>query len=138
MTDNQFLVCFNRRLHRLADILSVLFYYLIAFVKALNMSGEYLIDSFLVAGCDNMAAANQLHWPFSVGQGEEYRGKIALKRRFFSGFRVQLVTICAKQPVQLLSLSGSYVDVTALQMMPLNLPMGSEVYGDAGYTDYEK
>lgn len=30
------------------------------------------------------------------------------------------------------------MDVTALQLMHLNLPGGSEVYGDAGYTDYEQ
>jgi hypothetical protein len=43
-----------------------------------------------------------------------------------------------KQPVQFFILPGSYVDVTALQMMHLDLPVGSEVFGDAGYTDYEQ
>ena len=35
---------FNRRLHRLATSLSALFYYLADFFKALNLSGEYLIE----------------------------------------------------------------------------------------------
>ena len=44
----------NRRLHRLAHTLSVLFYYLADFFKALNLSGQYLIDSFPVAVCANI------------------------------------------------------------------------------------
>ena len=124
---------FNRRLHRLAATLSALFYYLADFFKTLNLSGEYLIDSFPVAGCDNIRIGRS-----RLIKGEQYRGKIASKRRFFFGFRVQLVTTRDKQPVQFFILPGSYVDVTALQMMHLDLPAGSEVYGDSGYTDYEQ
>ncbi len=57
---------FNRRLHRLAAILSALFYYLADFFKAFNLSGEYLIDSFPVAVCDNMAPATQSHQPLAA------------------------------------------------------------------------
>lgn len=124
---------FNRRLHRLAATLSALFYYLADFFKSLNLSSEYLIDSFPVAVCDNIRISRS-----RLVKGEEYRGKIASKRRFFFGFRVQLVTTPQKQPVQFFILPGSYVDVTALQMMHLDLPVGSEVFGDAGYTDYEQ
>ncbi len=124
---------FNRRLYRLAATLSALFYCLVDFFKALNLSGEYLIDSFPVAVCDNIRISRS-----RLVKGEEYRGKIASKRRFFFGFRVQLVTTRDKDPVQFFILPGSYADVTALQMMHLDLPVGSEVYGDAGYTDYEQ
>lgn len=124
---------FNRRLHRLAQTLSELFYYLADFFKALNLSGQYVIDSFPVAVCDNIRIGR-----CRLVEGEEYRGKIASKRRFFFGFRVQLVTTPDKQLVQFFVLPGSYVDVTALQMMHLELPAGSEVFGDAGYTDYEQ
>lgn len=124
---------FNRRLHRLAATLGVLFYYLADFFKTLNLSSQYLIDSFPVAVCDNIRIGRS-----KLVKGEEYRGKIASKRRFFYGFRVQVVTTLAKQPVQFFILPGSYVDVTALQMMHLQLPQGSEVYGDSGYTDYEQ
>ncbi|MBC7571791.1 MAG: IS982 family transposase [Spirosoma sp.] len=124
---------FNRRLHRLATTLSALFYYLADFFKVLNISGEYLIDSFPVAVCDNIRISRS-----RLVKGEEYRGKIASKRRYFYGFRVQLVTTRDKEPVQFFILPGSYVDVTALQMMHLDLPVGSLLYGDAGYTDYEQ
>ena len=92
-----------------------------------------MIDSFPVAVCDNIRIGRS-----RLVKSEEYRGKIASKRRFFFGFRVQLVTTRQKQPVQFFILPGSYVDVTALQMMHLDLPVGSEVFGDAGYTDYEQ
>lgn len=124
---------FNRRLHRLASTLCALFYYLADFFKALNLNGQYVIDSFPVAVCDNIRIGRS-----RLVKGEEYRGKIASKRRFFFGFRVQLITTLDKQPVQFFILPGSYVDVTALQMMHLDLPAGSEVFGDAGYTDYQQ
>jgi len=124
---------FNRRLHRLEHTLTVLFYYLADFFKALNLTGQYMIDSFPVPVCDNIRIGRS-----RLVEGEEYRGKIASKRRFFFGFRVQLITTLAKEPVQFFILPGSYVDVTALQLMHLDLPAGSEVFGDAGYTDYEQ
>lgn len=58
---------FNRRLPRLATTLSALFYYLADFFKTLNLSSEYLIDSFQVAVCDNMAAANRPYQPLPPG-----------------------------------------------------------------------
>ena len=138
MTDKQGVVMlekstFYRRLHRLAHTLSVLFYYLADFFKALNLSGQYLIDSFPVAVCDNIRIGR-----CRLVDGEVYRGRIASKRRFFFGFRVQLITTLAKEPVQFFILPGSLADVTALQMMHLDLPAGSEVFGDSGYTDYEQ
>jgi Transposase DDE domain len=124
---------FNRRLHQLAATLEVLFYYLADFFKHLNLSQEYVIDSFPVAVCDNIRIRRS-----NLVKGEEYRGKIASKRRYFYGFRVQVVVTKTGQPVQFFILPGSYVDVTALQMMHLHLPEGSEVYADSGYNDYEQ
>lgn len=124
---------FNRRLHKLAETLEMLFYYLAEFFKDLNLSAEYLIDSFPVAVCDNIRIGRS-----KIVKGEEYRGKIASKRRFFYGFRVQVVTTKQGQPVQFFILPGAYVDITAFQMMHLNLPENSAVYADSGYTDYEQ
>ena len=111
----------------------MLFYYLADFFKALNLSGQYLIDSFPLAVCDNIRIGRS-----RLVEGEDYRGRIASKHRFFFGFRVQLINTSDKQPVQFFILPGSIVDITALQMMHLDLPAGSEVFGDAGYTNYEQ
>ncbi|QJW89457.1 hypothetical protein HNV11_08715 [Spirosoma taeanense] len=91
---------FNRHLHRLAHTLQVLLYYLADFFKALNLSGQYLIDSFPVAVCDNIRIGRS-----RLVEGQEYRAKIASKRRFFFGFRIQLVTTVDKQPVQFFSVA---------------------------------
>jgi hypothetical protein len=138
MTDKQGLLmleksAFNRRLHRLADTLNALFYYLADFFKTLNLSSQYIIDSFPVAVCDNIRISRS-----RLVRGEHYRGKMASKRRFFYGFRVQVVTTLERQPVQFFIVPGSCMDVRALQMMHLNLPAGSQVFADAGYTDSEQ
>jgi len=124
---------FNRRLHKLADTLEVLFYYLARFFKDLNVDKTYVIDSFPVPVCDNIRIRHS-----RLVKGEHYRGKIASKRRFFYGFRVQVITTAHGEPVQYLIHPGAFVDVTALQAMDVDLPCGSELFGDSGYTDYEQ
>lgn len=124
---------FNRRLHKLTNTLESLFYYLAKAFKNLNLESVYVIDSFPVAVCDNIRICRS-----RLVKGEEYRGKIASKRRFFYGFRVQLITTAQGEPIQYLIHPGAFVDVTALQRMDLDLPAGSELYGDSGYTDYEQ
>lgn len=59
-----------------------------------------------------------------------------MKKRYFYGVRVQLLTTKNGIPVEFAFLPGSASDVRALKALPLNLPPGSEVYGDSAYTDY--
>lgn len=124
---------FNGRLHRLEVVLEGLFYYLADFFKTLNLSSEYVIDSFPVAVCDNIGIRRS-----RLLRGEDYRGKIASKRRFFYGFRVQVIATTDGFPVQYLIHPGAFVDVTALQTMQVNLPENSHLYADSGYTDYQQ
>lgn len=123
---------FVRRLHGLKEQLVALFLALGQTLKQLNASSRYLIDSFPVAVCDNIRIPR-----CRLLKGQGYRGYCASKRRYFYGFRVQVVTTEAGLPVQFYIHAGSFVDVTALQAMSLDLPEGSELYADAGYTDYE-
>jgi hypothetical protein len=123
---------FVRRLHRLQPQLLALFQALARSLKQLNTSSSYLIDSFPVAVCDNIRIARS-----HLLQGEAYRGKSVSKRRYFYGFRVQVITTWEGVPVDFFIHAGSFVDVTALQAMPLDLPEGSCIYADAGYTCYE-
>jgi Transposase DDE domain len=69
-------------------------------------------------------------------KSEEYRGYIASKKRYFYGVKVQLLTTKSGVPVEFVFLPGSASDVRALNALPFNLPPGSQVYTDAGYTDY--
>lgn len=123
---------FIRRLHGLRDQLLALFAALGQSIKALNTSCRYLIDSFPVAVCDNMRISRS-----HLLRGEGYRGKCVSKRRYFYGFRVQVITTDTGLPVQFYIHAGSFVDITAFKAMPLDLPAGSRLYADAGYTCYE-
>jgi len=123
---------FTRRLHGLKEQLVALFLALAGTLKELNTSSRYLIDSFPAAVCDNIRIAR-----CRLLRGEGYRGRCASKRRYFYGFRVQLIATEAGLPVAFYIHAGSFVDVTALKAMPLDLPQGSCLYADAGYTCYE-
>lgn len=123
---------FTRRLHGLREQLLALFSALGQSIKELNTSSSYLIDSFPVAVCDNIRIARS-----HLLQGEAYRGKCVSKRRYFYGFRVQVITTSDGVPVQFYIHAGSFVDITAFKAMEVDLPEGSCLYADAGYTCYE-
>ena len=123
---------FNRRLHNLDMLLNDLFHQLRMILKEMNGCGEYLLDSFPVALCDNIRIFN-----VKLIKSEEYRGYIASKKRYFSGVRVQLLTTRSGIPVEFIFMPGSAADVRALNSLPLNLPPGSQVYADSAYTDYQ-
>lgn len=121
---------FIRRLHGLQNPLIALFRALGQSLKELNTGCRYLIDSFPVAVCDTIRINHLL-------QNEAYRGKNASKRRYFYGFKVQVITTEAGLPVQFYIHAGSFADVTALKAMPVDLPQQSQLYADSGYTCYE-
>jgi hypothetical protein len=123
---------FVRRLHGLKGQLLALFAALGQVIKELNTSSSYLIDSFPVPVCDNIRISS-----CHLLEGEAYRGKCVSKRRYFYGFRVQVITTLGGVPVHFYIHAGSFADVTALQAMELDLPEGSRLYADAGYTCYE-
>lgn len=122
---------FSRRLHRLFLPLLELFDCLGMILKSINASTEYLLDSFPVPICDNIRIprARLVH-------SEDYRGYIASKKRYFYGIRVQLLGTREGIPVEFAFLPGEAHDTRGLNPLPFNLPDGSSVYADAGYTDY--
>lgn len=123
---------FNRRLHRLSMLMNDLFHQLGMIFKEMNENSEYLLDSFPVPMCDNIRIFNA-----KLIKSEEYRGYIASKKRYFYGVKVQLLTTKSGIPVELSILPGEANDVRGLNSLPFNLTAGSEVYTDAGYTDYQ-
>lgn len=123
---------FNRHLHRLAPIISSLFFALGQSLKQLNICSEYLIDSFPVTVCRNIRIPR-----CKLLDNEAYRGKNTSKREYFYGFKVQVITTANGVPVEYFICAGSYHDITAFQSMNIDLPPGSELYADSAYTDYE-
>ena len=121
----------NRRLHAVADLAYTLFHQLGAALMELSASARYLLDSFPVAACDNIRIRRA-----RLLRGAEWRGRKASHRRYFYGVRVQVVTTEAGVPVEMTFLPGSASDVRGLGVLPLDLPEGSELFMDSGYTDY--
>lgn len=122
---------FNRRLHRLSDLVLVLFQALGETWKALNPESIYILDSFPIAACDNYRISRSKCY-----QGEVWRGRQASKRRYFYGLKVHLMVTQFGQPVEFFLTPGSYSDTTALKWYAFDLPVGAWLTGDKAYTDY--
>ena len=121
----------NRRLHAVAELAYTLFHQLGAALKELSPSTNYLLDSFPVAVCDNIRIPRA-----RILQGAQWRGRRASHRRYFYGVKVQVMTTEEGVPVEFAFLPGAANDVRGLDVLPLDLPEGSELFMDSGYTDY--
>jgi hypothetical protein len=122
----------SRRLHRLDDLVQLVFHQLGQVLKELNAESRYALDSFPLAVCDNIRISR-----CRLARGSHYRGYLASKRRYFYGVRVQVVVTVEGVPVEFAILPGSLSDVSGLADLPLSLPAGAEVAADAAYTFYE-
>lgn len=123
---------FNRRLHAVSELIHDIFHQLGMALKNINISTEYLIDSFPVAVCDNIRIPR-----CKIVDSEEFRGYIASKKRYFYGIRVHILTTSNGIPVEYAFLPGSAHDVRGLDVLFLELPPKSEIYADTAYTDYD-
>jgi len=123
---------FNRRLHRLEATLLILFRFLANTLKEINTSARYIIDSFPVAVCRNCRIP-----VCKLLQGKAYHGYNEAKKEYFYGFKVQVIVSSDHLPVDFFFSAGSFTDITAFQSMCIDLPQGSDLYGDKGYVDYE-
>lgn len=122
---------FNRRLHRNWDLLFSIFYLLADLFKHSNQSASYLVDSFPVAVCHNIRISRS-----KILTGKQFRGKCVSKRTYFYGFKVFLITTQEGLPVEMAFVPGSWAEIKGLEALPLNLPKGSQLYGDSGFTNY--
>ena len=122
---------FNRRLHSIALVAEYCFRLLGWVFKATNFRQRYLLDTFPVRVCHNIRIAR-----CRLLQGEEYRGKNTSKREYFYGYKVALVLSEEGLPVELAFFPGAYSDHSALARLDFDLPKGSIVWQDAGFTDY--
>lgn len=121
---------FCRRLHRISELLLLLFSVMGKQLKDYAGAADYRLDSFPVEVCDNIRIRRS-----KVLQGEEYRGKHAAMRRYFYGVRVQVMTLDGI-PVEFCMVPGSEHDSQSLGKLPFDVAPESSIYMDAGYTDY--
>jgi hypothetical protein len=126
----------NRRLHSIKpDLWQALFAMLAELFKQRNAEGAYVVDSLPVAVCDNIRIRRCRLYPLET-EGESLRGYIPSKRRYFYGLRVHLVVSGQGEPVEFSLAAGSEADVSVFKNLSLDLPEGSTIYADKGYTDY--
>jgi len=125
---------FNRRYHQIPDTLAEeIMKRLGQYAKYMNESFDYAIDSFPVAACDNIRISR-----CKLFKSEKYRSKIASKKRYFFGVRVHMITSHNRMPVEFKILPGGLSDVRAMKYFHFDLPAGSSIGADKGYTDYTR
>jgi hypothetical protein len=122
---------FTRRLHTLTDTLLALFATFGDLLKHLHLEARYVLDSFPVAVCQNTRIPR-----CKLLTGKSYHGRCASKRNWFYGLKVQVVATSDGIPVEFHIHAGAESESTGRHGLPLDLPEGSVLYTDAGYTDY--
>lgn len=122
---------FNRRLHRIADLFLTVFLRLGETWKKLNEKSVYVIDSYPIAVCDNYRIQRS-----KIYQGEDFRGYIASKKRYFYGLRIHMLVTEQGEPVEFFLEPGAFSDTSALGLYNFDLPESSFVTGDKAYNDY--
>jgi len=127
----------NRRLHAVPlEMWHALFSLLGEVFKQCSPSRDYIVDSMPVPACDNIRIRRCRL--FAGEDKEEHRGHIASKRRYFFGLRVHLLVTRRGEPVEFVLAPGSDADVEVFKRFALDLPDGSTIHADKGYTDYQE
>ncbi|RZK18251.1 MAG: IS982 family transposase [Hymenobacter sp.] len=122
---------FIRRLHALTDTLHALFALVGDWLKHRHTEARYVLDSFPVAVCHNTRIPR-----CKLLTGKAYHGRCASKRSWFYGLKVQVVATSAGVPVEFYIHAGGESEQAGRRGLSLDLPAGSVLYTDAGYTDY--
>ena len=127
---------FNRRVHAIDPCFwRTLFDLLAEVFKHNNATGSYVVDSLPAAVCDNIRIHRCKLYP-PQEHGKAFRGYIASKRRYFYGLRVHLVVSGKGEPVEFSLAAASESDIAVFKELELELPEGSIIHADKGYTDY--
>ena len=122
----------NRRLQALPiSLWRTLFSLLGQVFKQHNPTSEFAVDSLPVPACDNISIKR-----CRLLRGEEHRGYLASKRRYFFGLKVHLLITGQGEPVEFVLVPGSQADISAFKQFDLDLPAGSVIHADRAYTDY--
>ena len=122
---------FCRRVHSSSELGQWCFGVLAWTFKTLNVRQRYILDTFPVAVCHNIRISR-----CKILRGEAFRGKNASKRMYFYGFKVALLTDEQGNPIELAMYPGAYSEQATLKRLDFDLPPGSIIWMDSGFTDY--
>lgn len=123
---------FNRRLHRIHDLVMTMFALLGETWKELNEHSVYVIDSYPIPCCDNYRIGRSRRY-----RGEEWRGYQASKKRWFYGLKIHIMVTEYGQPVEFFLTCGSCSDTKAYRLYRFDLPEQAWITGDKAYNDYD-
>jgi Transposase DDE domain len=123
---------FNRRMHRIKDLIIEVFGIISSVFKQENERQYYLLDSFPVRVCHNIRISR-----CKLLEGECFRGKSASKREYFYGFKVAVLCTEEGAPVEVAFLPGAYHDSQFLNRMYMDLPPQSAVFGDNAFENHD-
>src|SRR5512145_2962951 len=96
---------FSRGLQRIADLFLTLVLRLVETVKKLSKKSVYVIDSYPIAVCDHYRIPRS-----KIYRGEDFRGYIASKKRYFYGLRIHILVTEQGQPVEFFLAPGAFSD----------------------------
>lgn len=122
---------FNRRLHTLSHLIPLLLVLFKSLWEQLEGAQEYILDTLPLAICENIRAPR-----CRLAKDSSYRGYTPSKRVYFHGLKLHLLVASNQFICEIELTPGSTVDLDGLYLLPLDLPPGSELYVDRGYTDY--
>lgn len=120
-----------KRVHKMPHIWWVdMLEFIQSWGKRNGMPQDYIVDAFPVSVCHNIRIQR-----CRIFQGEAFRGYNASKRVYFYGLKATVITTTEGCPVRAILCPGREHDNVPFEYMELNLPEGSNIYGDAAYCD---
>ena len=122
---------FSRQLNGLREVLDELFATFGQLLKDQHVEARFVLDSFPVSVCHNTRIGR-----CKLLMGNAFHGRYASKRGWFYGLKVQVLATSDGLPVADHIPPGREADQTGMRQLDPNLPEGSVLYTDAGYTDY--
>lgn len=122
---------FNRRLHAVGHLIPLLLAMFKTLWEQLQEVQEYVLDTLPLALCENIRAPR-----CRLAKDLSYRGYTPSKRVYFHGLKLHLLVASNQFICEVELTPGSTADLDGLYLLPLDLPQGSELYLDRGYTDY--
>lgn len=122
----------SRRLNAIdTTVLQGLFEIMAKSFKLANKDGDYIIDSFPIPVCANVRIERS-----KIYRNEIYRGFSATRDDYFFGIRVHMLVTKTGQPVEFIIEPGSFSDIKVARTFKFDIPIGSKIHADKGYTDY--
>jgi len=116
---------FNRRLHKLADLLA----WIASTLGELFLHGQvFVIDSIPLPVCRRVRARR-----CGKVRGREYCGYCAAKKEKFFGWRLHLICTPEGIPVSFALLPAAFHDLTPVHELAYLLPSGARLFGDKAF-----